>query len=295
MKEHKKFERLMLFSEVAQQLSFTTAAKKLKISRGHLSTQISLLEKEMAVVLFIRSTRSVRLTQEGQRVLEGMKKVHMTLLEIDRNSAIGCSPVEGLIKITAPVLFSQAFLLDIMTLFRKQYPKVTFFVDSSYNRFDLLENDFDLAFRSTKQPPENMIAKKLLSYKRKCYASPSYLNREGYPQTPENLSEHHCLSDKGRTYWSFDHMEVPINSWLEMNDNVQLKSMAILGQGIINIAEYAVSKETKDKQLVPVLEQYNSDSHSLYLLHPHLAHRPNRISRFIQFVQEYLAKVYTSN
>ena len=73
MKEHKKLERLMLFSEVAQHLSFTLAANALGISRGHLSAQVKQLEKELGTPLLIRSTRSVRLSAEGQRVLEGQR------------------------------------------------------------------------------------------------------------------------------------------------------------------------------------------------------------------------------
>ncbi|GAL35949.1 transcriptional regulator LysR family [Vibrio maritimus] len=84
--QHKKIERLMLFAEVANALSFTKAADKLDISRGYLSTQIKQLEKELGYSLMIRSTRSIRLTPQGERVAAGMESVAQTLVEIERSA-----------------------------------------------------------------------------------------------------------------------------------------------------------------------------------------------------------------
>ena len=125
MKEHKKLERLMLFSEVAEHLSVTAAAEKLNISRGHLSTQIRRLEQDMEMVLLIRSTRSVRLTPEGERVLTGMNKIRHDLLELERSAEHEGNIVAGRIKITAPAGFTERFLFDIFSKFKQNEDLIT--------------------------------------------------------------------------------------------------------------------------------------------------------------------------
>ena len=118
VKEHKKLERLMLFSEVAEHLSFTLAAEILNISRGHLSVQIRRLEQDMEMKLLIRSTRSVRLTPEGERVLIGMNKIRHDLLALERSAENEGKKIAGRIKITAPALFAERFLFDIFSKFK---------------------------------------------------------------------------------------------------------------------------------------------------------------------------------
>jgi DNA-binding transcriptional LysR family regulator len=94
-------------------LSFTIAAENLGMSRGYLSDQIKTLKKELGAPLLIRSTRSVRLTQEGERVLQSMNTVRHELLDLDRNMHHKNDAIEGPLSITAPAMFSERFLMDI--------------------------------------------------------------------------------------------------------------------------------------------------------------------------------------
>lgn len=288
-KEHKKLERLILFSEVAQHLSFTVAASNLGLSRGHLSNQIRRLEQDMALPLFIRSTRSVRLTGEGERVLAGMNKIRNDLLQLERNAQQQGSAIEGVIKITSPKIFAERYLLDIFKKFRQLHPKIEFQVDSSYTNFDLNRSDFDLAFRATNTPPENMIAKPILQYQHCVCASKAYLSENGAPSSPQVLSEHQCLRGQDQPKWSFLTGDVSADGWIQINDNHLLKDLALSGQGIIRVAEYLVDREIAQGKLVRLFQQEMPEGLSIYMIHPQLIHQSNRLTAFIRFTQSYFS------
>lgn len=285
--EHKKLERLLLFSEVAQLLSFTAAADKLAISRGHLSAQIRRLEKEMGMPLLVRSTRSVKLTAEGARVLAGMSKIRNTLLEIDRDVAHEGNAIAGMLKITAPLQFTERYLFDIINRFKQHYPQIEFMVDCSYVRHDLLQSDFDLAFRATNEPPQNMVARALLSYKQMCCASPAYLAKHGTPATPADLIHHQCLRNKDQPSWQFKHETVSIDGWLKINDNTLLKRQALLGGGIIQLPEYMVEQDIKAGRLVPFLQDYIIHSRCIYMMHPQMIQQSKKLAAFSRYTRDY--------
>ena len=285
--EHKKLERLMLFSEVAKQLSFTKAADFLNISRGHLSHQIKVLEQELGTVLLVRSTRSVKLTQAGQNVLASMAEIKQVLLTLNRKTREDITQISGQIKITAPQQFAQCYLFDICQQFKNRYPNIEFAIDISYTNFDLHRSDFDLAFRATNQPPQNMVAKKLFDYQHICCAAPSYINQYGAPTSVAELSEHQCLSWNSRTLWWLDDREVEVNGWLATNDNRQLVAHALQGQGIIKQPDYTIANEIEAGTLIKVLAECKTEQRSIYLLHPQLLSQSKRLHVFSQFVQAY--------
>jgi len=287
MKEHKKLERLMLFSEVAENLSFTKAAQNLNISRGHLSSLIRQLEKDMGMPLLIRSTRSVRLTGEGERVLSGMNKIRHDLLELERSAEHEGKAIEGLIKVTAPELFTQRFLLEVFSKFTDMHPRVNFSIDCSYTAFDLNRSDFDLAFRATNEPPQNMIAKQLLAYQHCCCASPVYFKKQGTPKSPADLIHHQCLKGKDQPKWDFLNEHVQVKGWLEVNDNHMLKSLALHDEGIIRVPKYLVDRELSEAALVQIFENDMPVGSKIFMIHPQLVHQSKRLSAFIDFTHQY--------
>ncbi|MGO4893670.1 LysR family transcriptional regulator [Flavobacterium sp. W21_SRS_FM6] len=285
LKVHKKLERLMLFSEVAQTLSFTLAANNLGISRGHLSTQIKQLEKDMGLPLLIRSTRNVRLTATGERVMQGMDKIQLSVLELERSAEHEGHAIDGLINLTAPNQFTQRFLLDICAEFKHLHPGIKFTIDSSSTQYDLNRCHYELAFRATELPPENMVAKPILTYRHCCVASPRYIEQFGIPFVPEDIIQHQCLRSQNQDYWQFDHQQVSAEGWLQVNDNNMLKHQALSGQGLIRVPLYLVDKEIAEGTLIQVLEPYMQRERKIYMVYPPSLHHSKRVSAFIHFIR----------
>lgn len=285
-KEHKKLERLFLFSEVATCLSFTEAAKNLSMSKGYLSSQIKQLEADLKTPLLVRTTRTVRLTRAGQQVVKDFKQVHHSMLAIERNLASEQHAIEGNIRITAPKQFAESTLVDLCFEFIERFPKIKFDIDSSYTRYDLTENDFDLAFRATNNPPENMIAKKLFEYGYICCAAPSYLKQHSPIEDIEDLKKHQCLLNGYDNKWQLAGGVVEVNGVLTINDNFILRDQAISGRGIARLPEYFVEKPIEHKQLVSLFNSGVKRGQSIYILQPQLLYPPQKVVEFVNFIKE---------
>ena len=288
IKEHKKLERLFLFSEVANCLSFTDAAANLAMSKGYLSAQIKQLEAELKTPLLVRTTRTVRLTRAGQQVVKDFKQVHLSMLAIERNLASEQQAIEGVIRLTAPKQFAESLLVDLCFEFVELYPKINFEIDSSYTRYDLTENDFDLAFRATQTPPENMIAKRLFEYGYICCAAPSYIEKNSALTTIGQLKYHRCLTSVNEQHWRLNDKDIEINSTIAINDNFILREQAIAGAGVVRLPEYFVRKAIDNNQLVQLFGMQKVTGQGIYLLQPQLIYPPQKVIEFINFIQKKL-------
>jgi len=290
-KKHKRFERYALFGEVAKQLSFSKAAESLGISRSYLSSQISQLEQELEISLLIRSTRSVRLTAAGEKILSRMHTINASIVELEKELEHTNSDVTGLLSITAPTIFSHQFLIDICAEFQRQHPQIEFDLDIGYQREDLTKSHFDLAIRATNTPPENMVAKKLMPYQHICCASPDYLARYGTPQQPSELLEHNCLCDPHLRDWQFEKQQqvltIPTSSNLYISDNLLLLRAAENGQGIIKMPCYLVEPSLQSGRLVRLLSDYQLAQSHIYLIYPPQLRRSTKLNAFVDFMQQW--------
>ena len=289
--DHKKLERLFMFSEVAGSLNFTEAAKNLAISKGYLSAQIKQLEVDLKTPLLVRTTRSVRLTQAGKQVFEDFKHIRTSLLTIERNLATEQQAIAGTIRITAPKQFAQSVLLPLCRKFSNQYPQVHFLIDSSYTRYDLVEHDFDLAFRATTSPPDNMIAKQLLTYHYAVVTSNQYLERFGKPETIDDLMGHNCLTGESQSQWQFSNgQQIKVSGNIQINDNLILRELTIAGDGIARLPSYFVEAALANHSLIELFPEYRGSGQAIYVLQPQLVYSSARVECFVNFVQDVLIK-----
>tara|TARA_Y100001960_G_C14776341_1_gene883391 strand:+ start:613 stop:1527 length:915 start_codon:yes stop_codon:yes gene_type:complete len=290
-KMHKRFERYALFSEVANQLSFSKAADHLGISRSYLSSQIQELEQELETSLLIRSTRSVRLTSAGEKILHKMQGVNAAILQLEKELEHTKNEVSGVLRITAPTIFSHRFLITICREFQTLHPQIEFDLDIGYTRADLTKSNFDLAIRATNNPPENMVAKKLMSYQHICCASPKYLAQAGQPSHPQQLTQHNCLSDPHLTRWSFfdgkQPIEVTTDGDMFINDNLLLLEAAKQGKGVIKMPNYLVQPAIDSGDLVQILDDYFITESGIYLIYPPQLRSSTKLSAFTEFMQQW--------
>ncbi|GEA11253.1 LysR family transcriptional regulator [Alteromonas sp. KUL49] len=284
MKSHKKVERLMLFSAVAETLNYGTAAEKLGISRGYLSEQIKALELALGVKLLQRSTRQVNLTSEGKQVHADAQLINNAMVAMEKKLNKEQTELKGEISVTAPNMFAHYILSDICYDFTRTHPAVTFSIDSSYQRHDLNRGHFDLAFRSTNTPPQDMVAKPLMSYQHVIVAAPSYVDEYGLPKDGNALLKHQCLHGPDIDTWTINRKRFPIKGSVKLNDNVNLINRALDGRGIARLPDYIVSAHLRNGSLVQVLEEHTPTPHKLYIIHPQKLHQSLRVREFIDAV-----------
>ncbi|RKF20302.1 LysR family transcriptional regulator [Alginatibacterium sediminis] len=295
MLSHKKMESLLLFIAVAEHLSFTKAAAELGVSKAYLSEQVRRLELEFNCPLLIRSTRSVRLTEQGRKALSQGLEIRASLLSLERNLGDQQDTISGPIRITAPRMFCQHYLMPLCCEFRTQYPLISFSIDSSETSYNLNQNELDLAFRATINPPETLIATRLFDYDHCFVASPEYLERCGVPKSAADLKQHQCISNLQQSSWPMLSGHVEFKPWMMVNDNAQLKMLTLDGQGVLRIARYFVGNELQQGRLQEVLNHEVLPGPSVYMLQPQLIYPSAKIKVFTGFVKEFFASKIEEN
>ncbi|GGA74970.1 transcriptional regulator [Neiella marina] len=291
-KNHKRVERLLLFSKVAELLSFSKAAEQLDISRSYLSQQINQLESELKTQLLIRSTRKVRLTTEGQKVLRQMLEINQKLVDMERDLSHSDESVSGLLKITAPAFFGSAYLMQVCNEFRQQYPQVEFEIDVGNRLEDLAKRNYDLAIRVTNQPPENMIARQLTRYEHWLCASPAYLSQHGEPIEPEDLLHHQCLSHPAWREWRLqprrrgddEAIVIDTHGGFAVNDYGVLIEACLAGHGLVRAPQHLLEQHVSDGRLQRLFSHYQIEARDVWLVYPQRIEHSTRMKLFIAYL-----------
>lgn len=280
------------FVLIARLGNFTKAAETLDVSRSHVSRQISSLEKQMGVTLLIRTTRTLRLTEAGKHFYYQCEQALHTIDQALLSAVDDVEKVQGEIKINCVGGYlGEVFLAELVNDFMQQYPDVSVSLDFSSNRVDLIEEEFDIAFRMGSLEDSGFIAKKLLNIEMGTLASPSYLAQHGRPTHPKELNQHYCLTGSVRK-WHFkslnskDHYDVTVKGNLQCKNGRVLVSGALAGNGIIRVPLIYCQQELDDNKLEQVFEEWGIPSVDFSALYHRDRYQPKRLRTFIEFVAQ---------
>lgn len=244
----------LIFAKVAEQGSFTAAARMLGLPKTTVSRKVRDLEKRLGVRLLNRTTRKLSLTEAGATYFEYSSRIAQDLA--DAESAVQQlegSP-RGWLRVTAPYMFCTGMLSDLVRDFRQRYPEVRVELVLSNDRLDLVADGIDVAIRSGSLPDSTLVARPLIRFSSFVYASDSYLARYGEPRTPADLQFHHVLAKpserrSNRHIWQLRNgariEEVPVQPVAVANDPFALRSLLTSGQGIMLVGELSVQKEVQ--------------------------------------------------
>ena len=194
---------------LAQLGSFTRVAQRLGLSKAGVSQRIAELERSVAQTLVQRTTRSVRLTDAGQRLVEQTAESFAQIARsVGETRDLAAQP-RGLVRLTAPVALGRQQVAPQIETFLREHPDIRIELDLSDRVVTLAHEGFDLAIRHTGAPPENHVAWKLCDSRSMLVASAAYLRRHGTPQEPADLATHSCLPylRPGPALWKFERIE----------------------------------------------------------------------------------------
>lgn len=290
--------RLDLFLDVVQHGSFAKAAGVRNIDRSALSKQIKILESDLGVRLLNRSTRALSLTDAGKDILKQAELVRELLATTQRLAESYQSTPKGLLRITSPSLFGKLYIQDAVNKFMAEYPDTHIKLVLEDRRADIIGESFDIAFRVGPPRDSNLIARKLADNNTAILASKSFIDTYGEPKTPEELIKLPAIiysngemtfnkltiSDKPMS----DQMETHIISGrLEVNDLSVLMDAVEAGLGFSQRSLFALDRNIKETDLVPLLTNYKlpETNWGLYAVYPHRNQTP-LVKLFIEAVQE---------
>lgn len=290
------------FIRVADLGSFTAAAKATGVPSSSISRRIQDLETELGVSLLHRTTRVVRLTELGNFYLEHVRKgVEKLEYAQDLITDRAASP-SGLLRITAVPGYGRLLLLPAVKKLRRKYPDLVVDLELTDQLSDLAGNDVDIAIRSTDNPPDRAIARKLTDEDYVLVASKAYLDEHGTPQSLSSLTEHRTILYRGAGW--IIHWQAKIEKgWVEIktsptficNVGRQLIEEAVDGTGLALLPRWGVEAELAAGTLKIItlrdatLSLSRIGSAGVYLLYHRPKYRLNKIRATVDFLVEELA------
>ncbi|MEN5070806.1 LysR family transcriptional regulator [Stenotrophomonas sp. TWI1183] len=272
-----RFDDLALFVRTAALGSFSNAAREADLLPGQVAAAVARLERELDLRLFVRSTRSLRLTAEGALYLPYAQEVLAALREGEARVRGEDAELRGTLQVAAPSDLGRNLLLPWLTEFRAAHPKLQLRLQLSDQVADVFRDPVDIAFRLGRFDNASYVALPLLPGNRRVLAaSPDYLARHGSPDSLEALKDHHCLLYQlaGRAYdrWSFEldgrRTVIPVRGNMVCDDADVVRRWAVAGQGIVFKSWLDVCADVQAGRLQVLLDGAG-DSLPLNLVCPH--------------------------
>ncbi len=273
-----RLDDLALFVRTAALGSFSKAAREVNLLPGQASAAIGRLERELDIRLFARSTRSLRLTEEGKRYLPFAQDALDALREGHDGLRGDANCLTGTLQIAAPSDFGRNLLLPWISEFRHAHPGLDIQLLVSDQVADVFRDPVDIALRYGQIDDASYVALPVAPTNRRVLvASPAYLAQYGAPGSLDALADHNCLQYRlrGRTYdrWSFPTAEgarlVQVSGRLVSDDAEVVRRWALAGEGIAYKSWLDVSQDVAEKRLEVLLPELPGEPTPLHLVCPH--------------------------
>jgi len=288
-----------------QQGSFTSAAVRLGVSKAAMSQRVAELERAAGVALVTRTTRSVRLTEAGQRLVDETRGAFEHIADSFAGVRDLADEPRGLLRVTAPVAFSRQQLMPRLPAFLRAHPQIRLELDLSDHLRSLAMEGFDLAVRHASAPPETHVAWALAPTRSLLVASPDYLAVHGIPATPQDLAAHHCLHyprTQGAMAWTFVASKeaadaartvVPVAGGFAANNSEMLRDAAMAGLGIALVPDFSAQSGLASGHLREVLPDWrpvDAFGEQLFAIRPYASHVPRAVAVFVAFLRASFAQ-----
>lgn len=285
------FQNLRAFLAVAETRSFTAAARQSGLATSVLTKRVDQLERAVKTRLFIRTTRTVTLTDAGRRWIERVRSLVADFDDTMRQAADTEQDLEGPIRVKAPTTLTVLYLADILTRFQAQNPKLSMEIVLADRAVNPADEGFDVAIAAFDAAFGDVVDIPLCPLRPMLCASPDYVARRGAPAHPRDLIAHDTLNfGPTGSIWSFNGPQGPttveINPRISANDGQVLLRAALSGNGIALLSEYLTAPRLAAGELVSVLESYQPPERWVKMLVPEARLQVARISALAQFLKD---------
>jgi DNA-binding transcriptional LysR family regulator len=287
---------LNAFLVVARRLSYAAAARDLGVSTSALSQSVRQLEERLGVTLLTRTSRSVALTDAGHRLLDNAGPAVDQALESLKSVRAKRGEVTGRVRLSVPSASVSLVLADLLPLFIARYPKVSVEVHVDDRLVDTVAGEFDAGMRLIEAIDRDMVHVRLSGPTRLVVVgAPSYFERKGVPQRPQDLLRHDCIcvrrTPSGEPWaWELERgkktFRVPVRGPVTTNDAELMRAMAVAGVGLFYSLETRIASDLRAGRLRVVLEPYAPEVPGLYLYFPKWSQVSPALKAFVEVVRE---------
>lgn len=287
-----RIDGMQSFVAVVETGSFAAAGQRLGISNKLVSKRVAGLEAQIGMSLLHRTTRSMSLTHEGERYLEGARRVLAELeqLETEFDDTQG---LQGIIRIAAPLTYGDTAVARAANRFVAQNPNVSVELELSDHYVDLAKGGFDIAIRIGNLSDSSLIVRKLGESNMKVVAAPSYLEKHGTPEHPAQLSDHICIRDANNpdpNRWPFEiegqQIQVPVSGPFLANSPPACLVPTRAGLGIFLCPDVFLGDDLESGRLVELFADYHSRTLPIQSVQLPSAFRKPRVKAFVETMRD---------
>lgn len=287
---------IRLFVEAAGLGSLSAAGRKLGVSAAAASARLTKLETSLQTRLFDRTTRSLRLTNEGQIYLQHCRVALDALENAEAALLAGQGQVRGKVRISATTDFGRNQLNQWLEEFSESHPQLQLALTLTDSLSKLLEDDMDIAVRFGEPEDGDLVARRLAPNWRLLCAAPAYLERFGIPRTPEDLAQHRFIVLMNRAGPLNDYhfmvngrrwtQRIPLEQSWETNDGALARAWALSGRGITRKTVWDAAEDLRAGRLQVVLPEYTVEEPGVYAVFHRNRYRVPRVRELLDFLME---------
>lgn len=288
-----RFSQLEAFVSSATLGSFSAAARAEGVTPALIARRVDGLEARLGVRLFVRSTRRLALTNEGQSLLEEAQTILKAYEDAENRIGQGSAKPVGLLRISAPAGFGRRHVAPLLPALCEQHPDLEISLDLSDDFVDLASDRYDCAIRIGELSDSNLVGVRLADNRRVVVGSPEYIKVHGNPVHPDELAGHRCLAlsaKGGQTRgWLFQvdgqSRWQPISGQIACSDGSVLHQWCLDGYGLAWRSLWEVSQDIAAKRLVTVLDDFQAAPNGIFALMPQRKLTPLRVRVLVEWLK----------
>jgi DNA-binding transcriptional LysR family regulator len=290
-----RFHELKAFVAVVEAGGFSAAARRLGESQSAVSKAIGSLEKRLGVALFIRSTRAVNLTDQGQRYYDRTRPILAELDEADGETTSSTLEVSGLVRIAAAATFGRLHVLPLIPGLLERHPGLEVDIILSDFARDMVDDRINLAIRVGAVSEPDAVVRRVAGTPLVCVGSRQYFEKHGMPKTPSDLVYHNCLLYGGlaeSANWPFvgpeGRFSVAVRGNLSSNSVDAIRAGVLGGVGIGMFAGLSLVDELGHPDIVTILGDFTVDVRDVSLVWPKRRFIPARVRQVTDYFAQAL-------
>jgi DNA-binding transcriptional LysR family regulator len=289
-------KQLEILVKIIECGGISEAARQLNITPSAISKALSNLENQIGVTLLQRTTRSIKLTDAGEYLVNRASHLINEFDDVVNTTTSFYNHPQGELRLTCSIAFGYSHLVSLVDQYRNTAPDVDMSIDLNDQFVNINEKNVDIALRIAAVPPQNYAARKLATIRWAYCASKEYLSRRGTPLSRDELCNHDCLVYPGMTPefkksdGSYAHKpRIPIQA----NSSLVLLKSVLESQGIAYLPTYLIGDYIIRDEIVPLKldGKITYDTHSLYALYFPSKYSNPKVRSFIDFLIESLMPV----
>jgi DNA-binding transcriptional LysR family regulator len=288
-----RIDAMTAFVAACEAQSLTAAARRLGLSPSVMSRQIAGLESRLGARLFHRTTRSLSLTDAGNRYLERVRRVLADIEEAELAVQGERAEPRGLLSVTAPLIFGRLHVAPLLARFVARHPQVTVELDLSDRFVNLVEEGHDLAIRIGHLPDSQLVARRFGETRRCVVASPAYLAKAGTPSHPRDLASFDVIAFTPLSPpldWHFveaaEDLRIRAEPRFITNSGDTAISLALDDGGIARVLYYQVREPIREGRLVEVLAPFAPEPLPIYAVYSSARLLSAKVRAFIELIAE---------